>query len=94
MRRSACATKRVSGPVSQGASGIRLEERRVRGNGIEKSSLRRNKFDQIEAVRNAGLDAPLQKLARTASDVDAWLRRQVVTATTNGPLHTQSASLA
>ena len=45
----------------------------VRGNGIEKSSLRRNKFDQIEAVRNAGLDAPLQKLARTASDVDAWL---------------------
>lgn len=45
----------------------------VASNGIERSGLRRHKFDQIEAVRAAGLDAPLQKLATTAADVEAWL---------------------
>jgi len=43
------------------------------GNGDEKSALRRNKFYQVEAVRAAGLDAPLQVLARNAGDVEAWL---------------------
>lgn len=45
----------------------------VRNNGIALSGCRRNKFAQIEAVRAAGLDAPLQTLARTAEDVDQWL---------------------
>lgn len=46
---------------------------RVKGNGDAMSDLRRNKYEQIEAVRAAGLDAPLQKLAVNAADVNAWL---------------------
>ena len=42
-------------------------------NGVSLSALRRNKFEQVEAVRDAGLDAPHQTLARTADDVEAWL---------------------
>ena len=44
-----------------------------RSNGEALSALRRNKWHQIEAVRAAGLDAPLQKLAVCAADVDEWL---------------------
>ena len=45
----------------------------VDNNGVALSTLRRNKFEQIEAVRAAGLDAPLQKLATNAADVEEWL---------------------
>ena len=37
------------------------------------SELRRNKYEQIEAVRAAGLDAPLQALAKSSAEVEAWL---------------------
>ena len=46
---------------------------KVRGNGVALSALRRNKYEQVEAVRAAGLDAPAQTLARTTEDVEAWL---------------------
>jgi len=45
----------------------------VRGNGSELSTVRRNKWHQIEAVRAAGLDAPLQRLARSKEDVEEFL---------------------
>jgi len=48
----------------------------VRNNGVEQSSLRRNKYDQAEAVRSAGLDAPLQTLAHSSADVEAWLAKE------------------
>ena len=59
-------------------SGVRVADQlshalNVVGNGIALSGLRRHKFDQIEAVREYGLDAPLQKLATSSSDVEEWL---------------------
>jgi len=45
----------------------------VRGNGIAKSSLRRNKFLQTEAVRAAGLNACGQMLANSKQDVERFL---------------------
>ena len=49
------------------------EELGVRGNGSEKSALRRNKWLQTEAVRAAGLPACGQKLASCAADVEEFL---------------------
>ena len=45
----------------------------VRGNGLAKSSARRNKAEQSALVRSAGLDAPIEHLATTAADVEAFL---------------------
>jgi biotin carboxylase len=45
-----------------------------RGNGTAHSSLRRNKFLQTEAVRNAGLNACGQALADSRDDVERFLR--------------------
>jgi len=45
----------------------------VRGNGIEQSALRRNKYLQSEAVRSAGFLAAYQALASSTADVDAFL---------------------
>ena len=45
-----------------------------RGNGTAKSSLRRNKYLQTEAVRSAGLNACGQMLAETSDDVERFLR--------------------
>jgi len=42
-----------------------------RGNGV--SEVRRNKFLQGEAVRSAGLDAPMQALVSTADEVEDFL---------------------
>jgi len=47
-----------------------------RGNGTSKSSLRRNKFLQTEAVRQAGLNACGQRLADSAADVELFLRER------------------
>lgn len=44
-----------------------------RGNGTAKSSLRRNKYLQTEAIRSAGLNACGQVLANSVEDVDAFL---------------------
>eukprot|EP00908_Phaeocystis_cordata_P022322 Transcript_4743.p1 GENE.Transcript_4743~~Transcript_4743.p1 ORF type:complete len:207 (-),score=102.38 Transcript_4743:961-1581(-) len=46
----------------------------LRGNGTARSSLRRNKFLQQEAVRAAKLNACGQQLAETAEDVEQFLR--------------------
>mmetsp|Transcript_12727 Transcript_12727/g.19116 ORF Transcript_12727/g.19116 Transcript_12727/m.19116 type:complete len:383 (+) Transcript_12727:1-1149(+) len=45
----------------------------VRGNGTSKSNLRRNKWFQTEAVRAAGLNACVQKLASCSEDVESFL---------------------
>ena len=45
-----------------------------RGNGTSKSSLRRNKFLQTEAVRSAGLNACGQMLADSSADVERFLK--------------------
>ena len=45
----------------------------LRGNGTAKSSLRRNKFLQTEALRQSGLNACGQRLADSAADVEAFL---------------------
>lgn len=47
-----------------------------RGNGTAKSSLRRNKYLQTEAVRNLGLNACGQALAETREDVEKFLREK------------------
>jgi len=46
----------------------------VRGNGTAKSTLRRNKFFQTEAVRNAKLNACGQALANSSDDVEKFLQ--------------------
>jgi len=48
----------------------------VRGNGTEKSNLRRNKFFQTEAVRGAHLNACGQTLANSSEDVERFLREK------------------
>ena len=53
----------------------------ARGNGTNKSSLRRNKFLQTEAVRNAGLNACGQMLADTHDDLEKFLREKPKAAT-------------
>ena len=45
----------------------------VRGNGTERSELRRNKFHQTEAVRAAGLNAMMQTLASSDASVEEFL---------------------
>ena len=45
----------------------------VRGNPSQHVAARRNKFQQAELVRSAGLDAPRQQLAVSMDDVDAFL---------------------
>ena len=45
----------------------------MRGNGIAKSQLRRNKWLQTEAVRDAGLNACGQALANSWDDVERFL---------------------
>lgn len=52
-----------------------------RGNGTGKSSLRRNKFLQTEAVRSAGLNACGQMLADTSEDVERFLAEKPPAAT-------------
>ena len=45
----------------------------LRGNGIEQSSTRRNKFAQTEAIRSKGLSAGAQSLVMTLDHVDDFL---------------------
>lgn len=47
----------------------------VRGNGTAQSDLRRNKFNQTEAVRAAGLNAMHQVLASSTADVERFLEQ-------------------
>lgn len=49
----------------------------VRGNSIDKSSLRRNKFLQTEAVRRCGINACGQALATCRRDMEAYIDSQL-----------------
>jgi hypothetical protein len=66
----------------------------ARGNGDAQSTLRRNKFAQIEAVRGAGLDAPLQALASCAADVDAFLESSAAILGTSASAASAAAAAA
>jgi hypothetical protein len=50
----------------------------VRSNGTLASDLRRNKWLQTEAVRDAGLNACGQSIARCSADVEAYLATKPV----------------
>ena len=58
-----------------------------RGNGTAKSSLRRNKWLQTEAIRSAGLNACGQRLADSAEDVESFLREDASNRTGDRSAH-------
>jgi hypothetical protein len=64
-----------------------------RGNGTAKSSLRRNKFLQTEAVRSAGLNACGQQLADCSEDVERFLREKPPATTCAAPTHSSRTGL-
>jgi len=82
---AASAIRKLGGPIKDVLVGCETGVRccdllaaalGCRGNGVALSELRRNKYEQIEAVRAAGLDAPLQVLAASTADVEAFLAGQ------------------